>query len=204
MSGIHIGFEKQQIIIGFVIAQFCDPFCRLPILYLRIEKTGCDQHVCVGFFLYLVVGRITFHVFVGFFVFRISPFIVLIGCERNRWVRHSSKHIDKRYLGYYALEKFGSHIGHATHQQSSGRTAHGKKCIFITVFFFEQEFGTVDKIVKGIELVLHFAIFIPGATQKLTTAYVRNRKGKASVQKAQSGRRKIRVDCYTIGAISIE
>ena len=144
------------------MAQFCSPFCRLPIGHARVREPAGGQHRRIVLIRHVSIGAIGRHVVKCCRIAdRVTPLDPFGGCQRQGFIAHGIHHIDKRHFAKYPAEQVGAHIGDSPHQHAAGAAALGDDSASRRIILGNQMFACGNKIEKRILLGHELAVEMP-------------------------------------------
>ena len=204
MSRFHIGAEEDGVAAGVHVTQAGDVFRRFPVLHLRVPQAGADEHRRIGLRFQVVVGRVGEHVGIAVGTrFRVAPFIVFVGGERDTRIQHGGDHVNEGHLREDDAVIFWRHVADGPHQQAASAAAQRRNAVFRSVLVFNEVTRDVDEVGKGVLFVQQFAVFIPFTPHFLAATYVRQRIDHATVKQADGAGTEARIHREAIAAVAI-
>ena len=186
MTGVHIHIEQQQIVVRFQRPESGHHLGRLPISHLLIGNTRVEQHGRVVNSLHIIVRRVRQDVVViidtGQWVTPLLPF------RRRQWQRGITdgvNDIDKRHISHHAAKQVRSQVGDCPHKQTAGTATIDGDALLSRVALLNKVLSDINKVVKGIHFVAHFAIQIPAIALFITATNMRRSVDKATIDQTE-------------------
>src|SRR5437899_1247265 len=182
----HVGFEEEDIAVGFEGAEFCGVFGGFPVHDLAVVEASLEEHGGIVFAVEACVWAIIFYVEVIFGALGIAPLFVFADGKRESGIEHGVEDVDEGDVANDGAEEVGAKIGDCAHQEAAGAAAFDDEFVSRRKAQRDQIFGTSDEIGEGIHLAVHAASVVPGLAEFAATTDVGDGEDYTAIEKAQA------------------
>ena len=204
MPGRHLGLQ-QKVPRCCHITQLSDPLSGFHIQHPRIVQRCGGQNIRVRLRLHVLVRGIGRHVVIYCNIFqRVAPLLPLDHSQRKLRHQNRGQRIHKRHCGVNGLKTAPAHVGHGTHEQTTGRTALRHQQFRRGHAATDQVIRHVNEVGEGVLLSQHFAIVVPQPAHFTTATHVRHGHDNPAVEQTQPQNAHTRIDGAFVGAVTVQ
>ena len=205
VSGVHVGLEKQEMVVGLGGREPRHPLRGLPVAHPRIRESCGREDVRVVLGLDVVVGRVRLDVRVGVRVReRIAPLRPLGRGEGEGLVAHRVQNVHEGHLRHCRLEEVRLQVDRRPHQQPARAAAVASDTPASGIALGHQVLARCDEVQESVLLALELAVEVPPVPAFLAAAHVGHGVDEATLDEGKRRYLEARGDADAVGAVAVE